>query len=130
MKRYISLILALLLLILVLCACQSNPNRATCTISATNGFTGVYCAYECYGDSSSTWLATANPIIVEFNEPGTLNYEFTCPACECSIEGTTEPADSIFLRCDCEENPQAIVVSAKFSVEYKPVQHPKYEREP
>ncbi len=130
MKRKVALALVLVLMLCILCGCESNPNRATCTISGTNGFTAVKCAFECKSDVSSTWYAANNPVIVTFDEPGSLSYKFKCPACDCSIEGTLEPADSIFLRCDCEENPQALVVSAMFSVEYDPSKYPKYEREP
>lgn len=130
MKRYISLAMALLLVTLTLCGCEENPLRATCTLSATNGFTGVYCAFECNSDQSSTYRATLSPINVAFDEPGSLSYKFECPACEHSVEGKLTPAESVFLRCDCESNPQALVVSARFSENYTPDQTPKYEREP
>ena len=130
MKRYISLVLAVLLVAFTLCGCEENPLRATCTLSGTNGFTGVYCAFECKSDQSSTYRATFSPINVAFDEPGSLSYKFECPACEHSTEGKLTPAESVFLRCDCEENPQALVVSARFSENYTPDQTPKYEREP
>ena len=130
MKQKVALILMLVVMLCVLCGCEENPQRATCTISATSGFTTVKCAYECAADTSSTWYATNYPIVVPFDAPGSLSYKFTCPACDCSIEGKLTPADSVFLRCDCEENPQAIVVSATFSENYTPVETPKYEKEP
>ena len=130
MKRKVALVLMLIAMLCVLCGCEENPQRATCTISSTSGFTAVKCAYECTADMSSTWYAANNPIIVPFDEHGSLTYKFACPACGCSINGKLTPADSIFLRCNCEENPQAIVVSATFSETYTPAETPKYEREP
>ena len=131
MKRKVALSIVLILMLCILCGCEENPQRATCTLSATNGFTGVYCAFECLSDQSSTYRATLSPINVFFDEPGTLNYKFACPACECTIEGTLTPAESIFLRCDCEEmQVQALVVSARFSENYDPTLKPQYEREP
>lgn len=130
MKRYISLVLALLLVVFTLCGCETNPNRATCTVSATNGFTGVYCAFENHSDGSSTRYAVNHPLTIEFNEPGIVTYTFTCPACECLIEGNIVTPDSYFFRCDCEDAPQAFVIRATFSADYVPETQPKYEKEP
>jgi hypothetical protein len=131
MKRKVALSLVLVMILCILCGCEENPNRATCTISATNGLTGVYCAFECISDQSSTYRATLSPIIVPFDEPGTLDYKFECPACDCLLEGTLTAADSVFLRCDCEEmQVQALVVSARFSENYDPSKNPAYERAP
>ena len=130
MKRKVALVLMIIAMLCVLCGCEENPQRATCIISSTSGFIAVKCAYECTADMSSTWYATNKPIIVPFDEPGSLSYKLVCPACDCFINGKLTPADSIFLRCNCEENPQAIVVSATFSENYTPAETPKYEREP
>ena len=124
MKRKVALALLLVTVLCVLCGCEENPQRATCTLSATNGFTGVYCAYECTSDQSSTYRATLSPINVFFDEPGTLNYKFECPACDCLIEGKLTPAESVFLRCDCEE------MQVQCSENYVPAETPTYEREP
>ncbi len=131
MKRKVTLALLLVMILCLLSGCEENPQRATCTISGTNGFTGVYCAFECKSDQSSTYRATLSPIIVYFDEPGTLDYKFECPACDCLSEGTLTPAESIFLRCDCEKmQVQALVVSARFSENYDPGENPKYEKAP
>lgn len=115
MKRIISLGIALVLSILLFCGCEENPQRATCTISASNGFTTVKCAFECTGHYSSTWHATNAPVFVTFDQPGSLCYKFACPACGCLLEDSLNTGNSVFLRCDCDENPQAIVISAVFS---------------
>ncbi len=130
MKRYISIFLVCILITIIFCGCaQANPERATCTVTAANGFAGIYCAFQNRSNASATYLAIEKPLRIEIDEPGTVSYKFVCPACKCNLEGTLPSPGACFLRCDCETGAQAFAICVTPSKDFVQPTLPQYEAE-